>query len=167
MSISWRWCFYINLPIGGLAAGVIVFFFKPVTQESQLASLPWKDRVKQFDVIGTTFFLPGVVCLLVALELGGSSDPWSSGRIIALLVVFGVCMIVFIGVQFWRPEYATVRPDMLKKRSVWAAGCFTFAMGSAFFVSIYYLPIWFQKYCLVPLSPTLATTLPSCWLARY
>ena len=143
MKVSWRWCFYINLPIGGVAVAVIVFF-KPIAQESQLTSLPWKKRAQQFDIIGTTFFLPGVVCLLVALQIGGSTYPWSSGRIIALLVVFGVCMVVFIGVQFWRPEYATIRPDMIKKRSVWAAGIFTFAMGSAFFVVIYYLPIWFQ-----------------------
>ena len=144
MSISWRWCFFIKLPIGGIAVAVILFLFKPVTQESHLTPLLWKKRVQQFDIIGTTFFLPGVVCPLVVLHLGGSTYPWSSGRIIALLVVFVVCMLVFIGVQFWRPEYAIIRPDMLKKRSVWAAGCFTFAMGSAFFVAIYYLPIWFQ-----------------------
>lgn len=144
MNVSWRWCFYINLPIGGLAAAVIVFFFKPAVQDNGLTLLTWRKCIKQFDILGTTFFLPGVVCLLVALELGGSTYPWSSGRIIALLVVFGVCILVFIGIQFWRPETATIRPDMLKKRSVWAAGCFTFAMGSAFFVTVYYIPIWFQ-----------------------
>lgn len=142
--VSWRWCFYINLPIGGLAAGVIVFFFKPTVQNDKLTLFTWRKCIQQFDILGTTFFLPGVVCLLVALELGGSTYPWSSGRIIALLVVFGVCILVFMGIQFWRPETATIRPNMLKKRSIWAAGCFTFAMGSAFFVTIYYLPIWFQ-----------------------
>ena len=107
-------------------------------------SLTWRQRLRQFDILGTIFFLPGVVCLLIALQWGGSTYPWSSGRIIALLVIFGVCIFVFIGIQFWRPETATINPHMIKKRSIWAAGVFTFSMGSAFFVAIYYLPIWFQ-----------------------
>ncbi|KAI4212412.1 MAG: hypothetical protein LQ351_004844 [Letrouitia transgressa] len=144
VSISWRWCFYINLPIGGIAVAVILFFFTPITQDNGLGSLTWRQRLQQLDALGTVFFLPGVVCLLVALQWGGTTYPWSSGRIIALLVIFGVCLLTFIGIQFWRPQYATVSPDMLKRRSVWAAGCFTFTMGSAFFVTIYYIPIWFQ-----------------------
>lgn len=142
--VSWRWCFYINLPIGGLAIAVILFFFKPIPRRRGVTSLGWKELAEQFDIVGTIFFLPGVVCLLLALQWGGSTYPWSNGRIIALFVVFGVCMIVFIGIQSWRPEYATVSPVMLKKRTVWAAAAFAFFMGSAFFVVIYYLPIWFQ-----------------------
>ena len=142
--VSWRWCFYINLPIGGLAIAVILFFFKPIPRRRGVTSLGWKELAEQFDIVGTIFFLPGVVCLLLALQWGGSTYPWSNGRIIALFVVFGICMIVFIGIQFWRPEYATVSPVMLKKRTVWAAAAFAFFMGSAFFVVVYYLPIWFQ-----------------------
>ena len=142
--VSWRWCFYINLPIGGVAVAVIVFFFTPVPQPGGIPSLAWKERIKQFDVLGTILFVPGVVCLLIALQWGGATYPWSNGRIIALFVVFGIFIIAFAGIQFWRPKYATVSPLMLRKRSVWAAACFTFFMGSAFFVSIYYLPIWFQ-----------------------
>ena len=142
--VTWRWCFYINLPIGGVAVAVILFFFKPTPQGGGVASLPWKKIVEQFDILGTVFFIPGVVCLLLALQWGGSTYPWSNGRIIALLVVFGVCMLIFIAIQFWKPQVATVSPVMLRKRSVWAAASFAFFMGSAFFVTIYYLPIWFQ-----------------------
>ena len=142
--VSWRWCFYINLPIGGVASAVIVFFFKAVTQGSDTSTLTRKERIKQFDILGTVFFVPGVVCLLLALQWGGSTYPWDNGRIIALFVIFGVALLVFTGIQFWRPQYATVSPLMLRKRSIWAAGCFTFFMGSAFFTTIYYLPICFQ-----------------------
>lgn len=144
--VSWRWCFYINLPIGGVAAAVIAFFFTPVTQtgEDKTKSLTWRQLLAQFDILGTLFFLPGVICLLIALQWGGSTYPWSSGRIIALLVIFGVCTIAFIGIQLWRPETATVSPALIKQRSIWAAGLFAFSIGSAFFVAIYYLPIWFQ-----------------------
>ncbi|KAM0795927.1 major facilitator superfamily, partial [Usnea florida] len=145
--VTWRWCFYINLPIGGVALAVIFFFFNPVPhggEDTTNRSLTWRQRLKQLDTLGTTFFLAGVVCLLVALQWGGSTYPWSSGRVIALLVVFGICLVVFVGIQFWRPETATIDPRMMRKRSIWAAGAFTFCLGSAFFVIIYYLPIWFQ-----------------------
>lgn len=142
--VSWRWCFYINLPIGGIAAAVLVFFFTPVPQPGGIPQLTWKERIAQLDLPGTILFIPGVVCLLIALQWGGSTYPWSNGRIIALFVVFGVCILAFIAIQLWKPDIATVSPFMLRKRSVWAAATFAFFMGSAFFVTVYYLPIWFQ-----------------------
>ncbi|KAL8795402.1 MAG: hypothetical protein Q9195_002143 [Heterodermia aff. obscurata] len=142
--ITWRWCFYINLPVGGIAVAVMIFFFSPVPQPGGMPQLSWKERMAQLDIPGTLFFIPGVVCLLVALQWGGSTYPWSNGRMIALFIVFGLCIIIFIGIQFWKPEVATLSPLMLRKRSVWAASTFAFFMGSAFFVTVYYLPIWFQ-----------------------
>lgn len=142
--ITWRWCFYINLPIGGIAVAVMIFFFSPVPQPGGIPQLSWKERMAHLDIPGTLLFIPGVVCLLIALQWGGSTYPWSNGRVIALFVVFGVCIILFIGIQFWKPKVATLSPLMLRKRSVWAASTFAFFMGSAFFVTVYYLPIWFQ-----------------------
>jgi MFS family permease len=144
--VTWRWCFYINLPIGGVAMAVIIFFFTPVPQAGAMdtKSLTWREKLEQFDIPGTIFFLPGVVSLLIALQWGGSKYPWSNGRIIALFVVFGICILLFAAIQLWRPKQATVSPLMLKKRSVWAAACFAFFMGSAFFTLVYYIPIWFQ-----------------------
>lgn len=144
--ISWRWCFYINLPIGGLSMVVIVLFFNPAPQPGAVdySTYSIQQKLKQFDILGTTFFLPGVVCLLLALQWGGSKYAWGNGRIIALFILFGLCMIAFSAIQFWKPDVATISPPMLKKRSVWAASAFAFFMGSAFFVVVYYLPIWFQ-----------------------
>jgi len=142
--VTWRWCFYINLPIGGVAVAVIVFFFTPVPQPGGIPHLTWKERIAQLDIPGTVLFIPAVVCVLIALQWGGSTYPWSNGRIIALFVVFGLCLLAFVGIQFWKPEVATVSPLMLRKRSVWAAATFAFFLGSVFFVTVYYLPIWFQ-----------------------
>jgi len=85
-----------------------------------------------------------VVCLLLALQWGGSKYPWNSGRIIALLVVFGVLCITFIGIQFWKKDHATVPPRILKQRTVAAGAWFGACVGSAFFVFVYFLPVWFQ-----------------------
>lgn len=82
--VTWRWCFYINLLIGGVAVAVMLFFFKPIPQPGGTISLTWKERIEQFDILGTVVFIPDVVCLLIALQWGGSTYPWSNGRIIAL-----------------------------------------------------------------------------------
>ncbi|KAL8636376.1 MAG: hypothetical protein Q9228_006218 [Teloschistes exilis] len=139
--VSWRWCFYINLPIGALSLVIVTFFLK-VPSNTTRKSL--KEQVAQLDPIGTTFFLPGIVCLLLTLQWGGSTYAWSNGRIVALLVIFGICACVFIAVQAWKGEMATVPPHIIKQRSIAATFWFSFCNGGAMQIVVYYLPIWFQ-----------------------
>jgi len=136
--ISWRWCFYINLPIGAVA----IFFKSPARKNEE--SIGFKERTKQFDPLGTVVFIPAIVCLLLALQWGGSKYPWSNGRMIALFVVFGVLIIAFIATQFWKQDNATVPPRIISQRSMACAAWFSFCLGGAFFVLIYFVPIWFQ-----------------------
>ncbi|RFU27366.1 hypothetical protein B7463_g8969, partial [Scytalidium lignicola] len=141
--LSWRWCFYINLPIGAVTfLGILVFFQSPDRKE--VASLGWKARLVQFDPYGTAVFVPGVICLLLALQWGGSKYPWDDARIIVLFVLFGILISIFIGVQIWKGDNATVPPRIIKQRSIAAACWFAFALGGSFFCLMYYLPIWFQ-----------------------
>jgi len=93
---------------------------------------------------GSILFLPGIVCLLLALQWGGSKYEWNSGRIIALLVLFAVLIIGFLAVQWWKQEDATVPPRVFLNRNVWGGALFVSMLGAAFFVMVYYLPIWFQ-----------------------
>ncbi len=141
--VSWRWCFYINLPIGAITiAGIAIFFKSPERQAEK--SIGFSERAKQFDPIGTVFFIPCIICLLLALQWGGTKYPWGNGRIIALFIVFGILAIGFVAVQLWKQDNATVPPRIVKKRSI-AFGCwFVFCLGATFFIFIYYLPIWFQ-----------------------
>jgi len=141
--ISWRWCFYINLPIGAVAFVVIAIFFKSPARKNE-ESIGFKERTKQFDPLGTVVFIPAIVCLLLALQWGGSKYPWSNGRMIALFVVFGVLIIAFIATQFWKQDNATVPPRIISQRSMACAAWFSFCLGGAFFVLIYFVPIWFQ-----------------------
>ncbi|KAL8731744.1 MAG: hypothetical protein Q9166_003191 [cf. Caloplaca sp. 2 TL-2023] len=141
--VSWRWCFYINLPLGAVTVGGIAFFFKSPKREKQV-SIGFKARSKQFDPIGTTLFIPAIVCLLLALQWGGSLYAWSNGRIIALFVLFGILIIGFATIQFFQADNATIPIRIVKKRSVAAASWYTFCLGGSFFVLIYFVPIWFQ-----------------------
>jgi len=140
---TWRWCFYINLPLGAVTILVIVLFFTPPPRAA-IASLGWKERVKEFDLWGTSVFIPSIICLLLALQWGGTKYPWNSGRIIALFVVFSLLIIAFVAIQFWKGDSATVPPKIMNNRSMAAAAWFSFTLGSFFLLLVYFLPIWFQ-----------------------
>jgi len=88
--------------------------------------------------------MPAVICLLLALQWGGTKYPWSDGRVIALLVLFGVLIAAFVVVQYRQQDLATIPPRIIKKRSVWAVSSFSFSAGAAFLSAMYFLPIWFQ-----------------------
>lgn len=122
---------------------VIIVFFTP-PQRAAIASLGWKQRVKEFDLYGTAAFIPAIICLLLALQWGGTKYPWSNGRIIALFVVFSIMIGIFIAIQFWKGDSATVPPKIMKNRSMAAASWFSFTLGSFFLLLVYFLPIWFQ-----------------------
>ena len=92
--------------VGAVVAGVNLIFFKAPARESG-PSIGFRRRFLQFDPIGTTLFVPAIICLLLALQWGGTSYSWGSGRVIACLVVFSVCIIAFAAVQWWLGDDAT------------------------------------------------------------
>ncbi|KAK6532063.1 hypothetical protein TWF694_003226 [Orbilia ellipsospora] len=141
--LTWRWCFWINLPFGAVTVAFIVFFYTDIRQ-SKATATTWKERLEQFDLHGTAVFMPAIICLLLALQWGGSKYPWNNGRIIALLVIAGLLLIAFVAIQIWKQDKATVPPRILKQRSVASGAWFVAMLGSAFFVLVYFVPIWFQ-----------------------
>ena len=103
-----------------------------------------KEQIKQLDPIGTAIFLPGIVCILLALQWGGTTYPWSNGRVIALLVLGCVLIILFVGIQFWKKENATIPPNILLNRSIFAGFVFMTFLAGNMMTLVYYLPVWFQ-----------------------
>ena len=140
--VSWRWCFYINLPLGGLAIVILIVILH--IPGAKAADTLWWDQVKQLDPIGAVFFVSGIVCLLLALQWAGSTYPWSDGRIIALLVLFGLLIIAFIFLQVWKPDTATIPPRIVKNRSIIAVMWTQLMFGASMIDMLYYVPIWFQ-----------------------
>lgn len=116
--VSWRWCFYINLPIGAVTAVIVILVLK-VDSPMAAAGKSTKEKMLQLDPLGTLCFLPAIVCLLLALQWGGSKYPWNNARVIALLVVFCVLIIAFIVLQVVRKEdHVTVKPRIIMQRSI-------------------------------------------------
>ncbi|KAI0840307.1 putative MFS aflatoxin efflux pump [Hypoxylon sp. FL0890] len=141
-NVTWRWCFYINLPFGGIAMLVIAFLLH--VPDRKTTKISTKAKLAQLDALGTAVLIPGVVCLLLALEWGGLTYPWNNGRIVALLTL-GIALIIgFAAVQVFMPNTATIPPRIFKQRSILAGNWATICIGGHMMVFVYFLPIWFQ-----------------------
>ncbi|KAK0732199.1 major facilitator superfamily domain-containing protein [Lasiosphaeris hirsuta] len=140
--VTWRWCFYINLPIGALVFALLLPLLHIRTRPSTLTA---RQKLARLDPLGTVLFLPAVISLLLALQWGGTTRPWNSAAIIALLVLAPVLLAAFAAVQ-WRlgDELATTPPRIVSQRSVACGAAFSFCTSGALVSMLYCLPIWFQ-----------------------
>ncbi|KOS19835.1 putative HC-toxin efflux carrier [Escovopsis weberi] len=143
-NVSWRWCFYINLPIGAFTIAIVVLVVRLKHNTTEARPLSIKDRVKQLDLIGTVIFIPGLVMLLIGLQWGGTKFPWSNSKVIGLIVGAGLVIILFVAVQVWQGDKGTLPPRLFKNRSIVFAIIFSFFFGAGFIPLIYYLSLYFQ-----------------------
>lgn len=140
---SWRWCFYINLPLGGFTIFILILFLQPPKSPPK-ESKTLKEYIMRFDPIGTILFAPSIICLLLALQWGGTTYKWSDSRIIVLLVVFAVLFVGFLTVQPFMGDNATLNKKVVFSRHTACAALYCLCVSSAFFVMAYFIPIWFQ-----------------------
>ena len=140
---TWRWCFWINLPIGAVTILTIVLFFKPPPQDSSQTS-PILQKLKSFDLVGFLAFAPAIIMILLALQWGGTTFPWGSATTIGLFVGGGLLLIVFALWQARKGEDAMIPPRLITERTMFFACTAEFFAMGAVYISIYYLPEWFQ-----------------------
>ena len=106
--LTWRWCFWINLPFGGVALATVFFFFK--NPKRKHSDLTFKQKILEMDLAGAFFLICGIVCLLLALQWGGSTYPWRDSKVWGCIIGFGLLIMIFIGIQFRRCDrYAVIR----------------------------------------------------------
>ncbi|KAF9634907.1 hypothetical protein BFW01_g5802 [Lasiodiplodia theobromae] len=143
---SWRWCFYINLPIGGVAVAIIVVILKTpeasVSEEARRASP--LEKLLHMDLPGFFVVMAAVVCLLLALQWGGVTKDWDSPDVIGTLVGFALITVLFLVIEWWQGPRGMLSPQILKRREIWAGCLFSFFLAGGFFILLYYLPIYFQ-----------------------
>lgn len=140
---TWRWCFGINLPIGTVViTTVCIVVGTPVPEK--IRRMTWAEKVKRFDLPGTILLTASLVCVLLALQLGGSMYAWASGRIIALFVVGGVLFIVFLAIQIFIPSQRSFPSSLITNRNVLLSALYSGFISGAVFIPVTYLPVWFQ-----------------------
>jgi MFS family permease len=137
---TWRWCFYMNLPIGAVASVFLLFFLKVSKQKHE--SVPISKHITRLDPLGTFFFVPSMICLILALQWGGSTYSWSNWRLILLFTLFGLTAVAFAVVQVMMPDTATIPVKVIKQRTMLACAWVMFFIGGAMMLAVYYIPLW-------------------------
>jgi len=140
--LTWRWCFWINLPIGAIAIITVIIFFKNPQREH--SDLSFKQKIDQMDLPGAFFLICSIVCLLLALQWGGTTYVWSNSKVWGCIIGFVLLIAVFIGLQFHRGDRATIPPRIMTQRTVAAGTCFSAFLSMGLYTHIYFLPFYFQ-----------------------
>ena len=132
-TLSWRWVFYVNLPVGIIAL-VVVAAVLPARRGRQRRSI---------DYLGTIMIGASATSLVLLTSLGGVTYPWSSGPIITLGVLAVAFAVAFIFAE--RHAAEPVLPlHLFRQRVFSAAGAIGFVVGFAMFGALTYLPQYMQ-----------------------
>jgi EmrB/QacA subfamily drug resistance transporter len=131
--LSWRWIFYINVPLGVVALIVV----------NAVLHVPFHRREHSIDYLGAALIVGGVSSLLLALVWGGERYPWGSATIVSLLATAALLLIVFI---FWEGRATEpILPLRLFHNSIFSmTSAVGFVVGTAMFGAIVFIPIYLR-----------------------
>ncbi|KAL7928393.1 major facilitator superfamily domain-containing protein [Trichoderma chlorosporum] len=141
---TWRWCFYINLPIGGTAVALILLTTIPDRRIKTEGSLLQVISSK-LDLNGFAILSPAALMILLAVQWGGSKYAWNSATIIGLFCGGVVMGIIFI---FWEMRVgnnAMIPLDLIRQRVIWTSCLTMLFLICTVFTTAFYLPIYFQS----------------------
>lgn len=132
-SLSWRWVFFVNLPLGAIALSAV----------AARLHLPVHKREHKIDYLGAALLAASAVCLLLATVWGGTSYAWGSVNIVGLLVAGAVLAIFF---ALWeRKASEPILPPALFKNDIFSVSIImSLLSGVAMFAAILYIPVYQQ-----------------------
>ncbi|HET7173681.1 MAG TPA: MFS transporter [Nocardioidaceae bacterium] len=131
--LSWRWVFYVNLPIGVVAFGVLASVL-PAAGERTRRSL---------DYLGTTLLAAATTCIVLFTSLGGTSFAWGSWQSIGLAVAATLLLVIFLAVER-RAEEPVLPPHLFRIPAFSVASAVGFVVGFAMFGALTFLPLFLQ-----------------------
>ncbi|RCI10843.1 hypothetical protein L249_5263 [Ophiocordyceps polyrhachis-furcata BCC 54312] len=141
--LSWRWCFYINLPVGGISAVVIFLFFRAPATTTEQATLG--EKLRQMDPAGIVLVIGATICYTLAVQYGGVSHPWGSSLVIGLVVAFAVLVACWVILHRYQDERSMVPPRLVRDRRNLTMFAFTLIFSGGYYTAVYFLPVYFQS----------------------
>ncbi|NJP52342.1 MFS transporter [Streptomyces sp. SBST2-5] len=131
--LSWRWVFYINLPVGVVAVAVI----------ATVLHIPRRATRHVIDYLGTFLIAAVATCLVLVASLGGTTWAWGSTQIVGLAVLGAVLAVAFVAVE--RRAAEPVLPlKLFRIRTFTLSAVISFVVGFAMFGAMTYLPTFLQ-----------------------
>jgi EmrB/QacA subfamily drug resistance transporter len=141
--LSWRWVFYINLPIGVVALAVI----------AAVLHIPVRRTAHRIDYLGMATVAAAATCLVLVTSLGGTTWAWSSPGIVGLAVAGVLLVAAFVLIER-RAEEPVLPPRLFRGRTFVLCAAMSFIIGFAMFGALTYLPTFLQ--IVHGYSPTLS-----------
>jgi len=135
---TWRWIFYVNIPIGLVAMLVLIFL---------MPTLRGKARQVSIDYIGAALLVLGTVPLLLGFTWAGTQYDWLSPQIIGLFAGAAVVLTVFVIYQAWlerRGGQPIIEPSLFKNSIFSVSTVVTIIFGMGLFGSIFFIPLFVQ-----------------------
>ncbi|KAI1171392.1 MFS general substrate transporter [Nemania sp. FL0916] len=142
--VSWRWCFYVNLPIGGVVGVLLLMFRIPEPTSKPPARQVLKTAIKSLDLPGFVLIGPAAIMFLLGIQYGGNQYAWNSPTVIGLIVGGLVTFILFLVHEYRTGDDAMVPFAMLRHRIIWSAAGNMFFLLATVLVADFYLAIYFQ-----------------------
>ncbi|KAG7038216.1 MFS general substrate transporter [Colletotrichum scovillei] len=138
---SWRWVFYINLPVGGLSL-VLLYLFLHVKWDR---TVTFNDKLRRIDYIGNSILIASTVSILIALTWAGAIHPWSSYRVIVPLILGLVGLIAFCIFEGSGTVPEPVMPlRLFANRTSAVVYATTFLNSAILYWAFFFLPLYFQ-----------------------
>lgn len=137
--VTWRWCFYINLPFDGLAFMIILFFLDVKTPRTPIVA-----GLKLIDWLGVFLICGGTLLLLFGLEYGGTTFPWDSATVLCLIIIGVALMVAFGFAERYVAKNPLTPPRIMRKKRNIAIFIVCFIHAYVFIAGSYYLPLYFQ-----------------------
>lgn len=138
--VSWRWCFYINLPIGGVAAFILFWSFNPPKTKGNI-----REKLKLIDYFGTFLFTAGLVVFLLAITFGAGNDfKWHSAAVIVCFIVGTLTLIAWGVWNFVYSPNPLIPWEVVRIPQVTGPSLAMFCTFGSFMAGILYVTIYFQ-----------------------
>jgi DHA2 family multidrug resistance protein len=134
-NLSWQWIFYVNIPIGLLAAVLSYMYLGPTKGSTDNRRIDW---------LGIGLLAVGVGALQVVLERGETDDWFSATYITVLSVLSGLCLTVLI---WWElhVEFPVINFRVLKSTTLSISAVMTFVLGFGLFSAVFVFPLYAQR----------------------
>ncbi|WWD21836.1 hypothetical protein CI109_106324 [Kwoniella shandongensis] len=147
--VSWRWCFYINLPFGGIALACL-FVFQPAApplghaKDYKGYGYHMIHQVIRLDWVGMVLSMAWAVCLILALQWGGVTRAWNDAGVIVCLVLAFVLVPVFCFYEYYIGDKAFFRIRLFARKSILGALTIATCVTGDMMIVIYYLSLNYQ-----------------------
>ncbi|KAF8962048.1 hypothetical protein BGZ46_001232, partial [Entomortierella lignicola] len=136
---SWRWAFFINLPIGAITIFTVVkVLHLPHTSGS------FKEKIKRIDFLGSIALIAGLVMVLLPLNWGGSTYAWNSPLVIGLFCAGGAVLGIFCLIEWKQASEPIIPFRLFKSRTNSAVFATSLFLGMGFFGVMFFLPLYYQ-----------------------